>query len=303
MEFYHKIISEFPNIPEDLLIFFYMKGNVGCFIVKNYLFGHDDKIIKDINFDMVREEISNVDDLTIKLLSFYFPDHNEKIAFGEEEFLSKVSDLVNISEYPDPIKHKLLSFFINPQKNVQKLVYELVAKETLLSRYYEKNYKKIQEIQESFNMAEFSDKLKSVNGKNYVIDKVDTVNISVSLIAKNVLMGEIYNNSSLYIIGSDYLDCLDMLLNRKTLPGIDIFGKITSDKNRLEILEMLNNSVELTTTEIAKNLSVSVNAAYYHLDMMIQADMLFSRNEGRTVFYRVNKQYFKNISEAILKYS
>jgi DNA-binding transcriptional ArsR family regulator len=132
---------------------------------------------------------------------------------------------------------------------------------------------------------------------------MDTVYISFCLLSKNTISGKLYDKKSLCLLGYDYRDCLEMLENRMTLPNIETFGKMMSDGRRIEILEYLITYGELSTTEIAQKCLQTVNAVFYHLDMMYQADVLHSRNAGRAVIYRVNYKYFEIMRELLRKYT
>ncbi|MHB1484849.1 MAG: ArsR/SmtB family transcription factor [Saccharofermentanales bacterium] len=302
MEFFNNILKEFGGIPDDLFIFFYQKEEKQSFVSDYFLSNFNEEMLQKLNFETIKKEIININDLNEKLFKFFFPEDNLIFDNNNCDIIDIISNKVGSSEYTDIVKYRLLSFFINPKKHTQMLIDELVKKELLLSKYYEKNYRLIIDTQENFNFEEFEKDLSKINLEKINLENVNTIFVSINMIAKNKISTQFFPNSIYCQIGYDYKDSIEYLLNRKSLPNIDMFGKIMNDKNRLEILEMLMKNREMTTTEIAKNLNLSVNASFYHLDMMLNVEMLFTRNEGRTVFYQINKQYFRNMSQAILKY-
>jgi ArsR family transcriptional regulator, arsenate/arsenite/antimonite-responsive transcriptional repressor len=300
IEFYDRIISEFGVISEDLLIFFYMKNADISFMTKYYFSPNIEKLIDSFNFDILLDDLSDYEKLTNNIFEYYFTEE-EKIS-DIVNSVDKISDIIDSSNYSDIVKLRLLNYFIKPSKMIQKLINELKNKEVLLSKYYEKNYKITLQTQEQFDIDDFAPNLTNINESLYLTDNIETVYVAICLIVKNIICTIGLKTSSIILIGFDYKDCSEMLIKRKDEVKLDIFGKIISDKNRFEILDMLLMNEELSTSDIAKHLSLSVNAAYYHLEMMANANMINFRNQGRTVFYRLNSTYFKNVYEQIMRY-
>lgn len=293
------ISEEFPISNDDLCLFFAEDEVKGSFFITKYFYEYSHKMIEEYNFDFLISEILDIKKFTQRLLDFYLPDSGLQANWEDRDFLNKVLDLLSNSYYTDKTKNRIISFFISPDRYIMPLAKELTDKNAILTKYYQKNYKKIIDTQENFDFNKLSEKMNSVNNKSIDCRNFKNAYISVCLISKNALAGLPLGDSCLQIIGYDYLDILDEALSRRTRFEIDVFGKIISDQNRIEVINMLTSEPELSTSDIAKNLDISINAAYYHLDMMSQADMLNIRNEGRTVYYRLNRSYIAKAVDAV----
>lgn len=57
------------------------------------------------------------------------------------------------------------------------------------------------------------------------------------------------------------------------------------------------------TNENGGILSLSGTNAYYHLSLMLRANVIKARNQGRTVLYSINKQHFDVVCDILSKYS
>ena len=66
---------------------------------------------------------------------------------------------------------------------------------------------------------------------------------------------------------------------------------------------MMKTSGEITIKDIEQQLCLSGTNAYYHLSSMTKPGMVNTRYEGRTVFYSINKEYFKKLCKKLYKYS
>ncbi|NHI91068.1 MAG: ArsR family transcriptional regulator [Candidatus Lokiarchaeota archaeon] len=67
---------------------------------------------------------------------------------------------------------------------------------------------------------------------------------------------------------------------------INIF-KALSDKNRLKIIDLLRNGQEICVCDIQKHLKKSQAATSQHLKILIDADILEKKKEGKKIFYKV----------------
>lgn len=297
---YLKSISEeFPITNEELNLFFSADEVKGSFLINKYFFDSAEKTLSEFDFDSLVSEILDTRTFTQRLFDFYLPDTGLEANWEDRGFLSKLIDLLSVSCYTEKTKNSIISFFIMPEKYISLLVTELKDKNEILTRFYQKNYKKIIDTQESFDFDQFTLKTFSINNKAVDCSQFDTAFVSVCLVAKNALDGFYFENSCLQIIGFDYAVSLEESLSKKTRFEVDLFGKIISDRNRTEVINMLMETPELSTSDIAKNLGISINAAYYHLDMMSQANMLNIRNEGRTVYYRLNRGYITKALDSV----
>ena len=105
------------------------------------------------------------------------------------------------------------------------------------------------------------------------------------------------------MLGSDYNNAFDFIISRNSVPELDKFGNALAEKNRAEILELLRRKGEITIRDIEQELGFTGTNAYYHLSLMIRANMVKTRNQGRTVLYSINKNYFNAVRGILSKYA
>jgi len=80
----------------------------------------------------------------------------------------------------------------------------------------------------------------------------------------------------------------DKQKNQKKSVEYDKFFKALGDKNRMDILTMVNDG-EMYVGEIASKLKKSMSNISYHLDMLQVNGILQCRYEGKKAFYSINK--------------
>lgn len=84
---------------------------------------------------------------------------------------------------------------------------------------------------------------------------------------------------------------------------LHVFANALAEKNRVDILEMIYRKGEITIRDIEQELGLTGTNAYYHLTLMLQANLLLSRNQGRTVLYSLNNRYFAVVCDMLSKYA
>ena len=62
-------------------------------------------------------------------------------------------------------------------------------------------------------------------------------------------------------------------------------------------------SAVLTVRDVESRLGLSGTNAYYHLSLMMKANVIQARNQGRTVFYAINRQLFRSLCEMLSRYA
>lgn len=94
------------------------------------------------------------------MIKFYFPNIDSKALSECKNSIVSIGRLIKESKYNDAVKSNLFAFFIDPIPVIQKLAYELMSKEFELSQQYDKNYRKLSEIQNQIDIEDLSNKLK-----------------------------------------------------------------------------------------------------------------------------------------------
>jgi len=302
-DFFDRVSLEFGDISDELLLFFYIKDNGKCFFPLYYFFNYKQTFLTTYNFQELQNKISNHERLILNVLNFYFTEINDSEVDFYKNNLRELGKLIDASTYPEVIKRKLYSFFINPVPMIQKLSSELSTMEQLLSKYYDKNYKILVDVQNKMDFLETARRLKSIKYHVYNIDEVEVVYFSICLLNKNCINIGFSDDVNIILLGFDYNAYIDFLTWNKVTPEIDVFGTAVSDKNRLGILDALLQQGEITIKEVEKMFGLSVTNAHYHLTLMTKANILKTRNEGRRVMYSINKNYFDSLIGVIKKYT
>lgn len=303
---FKKALEEFGPFSDDLLLFFYLNLNsYECsFMTTFYYLPYKNKLLDgSYNLSMIQNELLNHDEVIDNILKYYFKDVPEDTLKKCRESLSIANTIIRESGYDDRIKSALYSFLIDPLPIIQRLSYELMTKEFLLSKQYEKHYAGLISLQEKFDYNAVSAELKNLVSFSIDIDFAPEIVISFCCNNKNHIRAINYRNSVLLILGTDYVDIMQYLSNKTTVAELHEFGTAISEKNRVAILQFIHESKEVTIKEIEQTLDLAGTNAYYHLALMIRTGMLKTRNQGRTILYSIDHKFFDIISETIKKYS
>lgn len=304
IEYFNKVLDDYLPISDDLLIFFYMCENNKMFMSEKYYREYkNDLITGKYSLSKILVDLSDYEKVINNVIHFYFRDIPEDYLVGDSKKLSEVNKLVKESCYNSDIKSALLSFFIDPVPVIQKLMYELMAKEIIMSRIYEVRYSQLTSVQKAFSHEGLVKALKEVKDRSVDIEGIDTIYISFCIHQKNVVRSMFYADSVLMMLGIDYLDVLEFRADNSRFPDFATFGNAMAEKNRVEILNYISRKDEVTIKEVEQDLGFTSANAYYHLSLMIKANVLGTRNQGRTILYSINKEYFEEIGNLLLKYA
>lgn len=71
--------------------------------------------------------------------------------------------------------------------------------------------------------------------------------------------------------------------------------KVFGDSTRIRILHVLFDTEELSVSEIAQQVNMTVSAVSHQLRILRTSNLIKSRKEGKTVFYRLADEHVKTI--------
>jgi len=71
--------------------------------------------------------------------------------------------------------------------------------------------------------------------------------------------------------------------------------KVFGDSTRIRILNALFHQKELSVSELAQQLSMTVSAVSHQLRILRTSDLVRSRRDGKTVFYSLADDHVKTI--------
>lgn len=302
-EYYNKLLSTLPPIPNELLPFFYISENGKSFITQYYYDTYKDQFVDNYNFELIRDLLTDQDKVIDNIISFFFKGFSENEISECKQSIITVDKLLKRCKYSTDLKCSLYSFFISPVQTIQKLSYELMSKEVILKQQYEKSYKLLSDFQNEFDFDELSKDLHNCQNQKVYVDTFDNVYVSICINHKNHVKTFYTENGLVIILGNDYKEILQHLSIQNNLPELDIFGNAISEPNRLDILNLIYENGEITIRDIEQRLGFTGTNAYYHLSLMIKAGMLKTRNKGRTVLYSLNQKYFDVLCNMLSKYS
>ena len=224
---------------------------------------------------------------------FYFSNTNINFAFNDYKSICDLNREITKSRYPDEIKSSLYSLFIEPHKSINALIRTLFEVHSQLMRIYENYMFRISKTRQEIKQTEL---LKNINIPHFA---AEDITYSICLFDNDCVKNiEIKNNKTLLILGIDYHKTFE-LSNQFDLKE---FGYVLTEINRLKLINMMHINGEITIKQIEQELYFSGTNAYYHLSLMTKAGMVTTRYEGRTVFYSLNKLYFRTLCSKLSKY-
>ena len=303
-EYYKSIIKEIEPVSNDLRIFFLMNANAKTFMMVNYFDVFNEAFFTTYNLKEVQDALRDCDSVKSKILEFYLPKLSKMKREECKNDLAELSRQMKIADLKPEIKNGLYSFFIEPEATLQKLSYELISKDFILKKWRESHALQAEQMCESFNLFEIYKKFDGKIGHAISnMDGYDKFYVSLTIAEKNVVKQYLYSDKALIILGVDSLSYLDYLSGRETAPDLETFGNALSDKYRVGILNLAAKNKEISIKDIESELGNGGANVYYHLSLMLKANHLRARNQGRAVIYRLNTPYFNSVRDLLLRYA
>ena len=298
-EFLTKIYNEYKDISSELLPFFYLKNDYKCLLTEQYF---EKSIGEDgFNFSKLFNELSNAEKLKFKVIQYYFPDFTVE-SCNNPSFVSLINNNIKNSNYNDSLKSSLYSFFIDPDSVIKILLDEILDVQSSLRQKYESFGEKFFEFQSNFDLDFLISYCSRNTSYNLNFEGFDKYLIYPCMICKNTMFSLLAKDTLFLILGFDYRDQLKYILSQEYVPDLDTFGNAIAEKNRVEILDLMLNSEEVTIKDLEQILNLTGTNAYYHLNLMIKANIVKARNKGRTVYYSINKEYFASVLKFLNRY-
>lgn len=303
-EYYKSIIKEIEPVSNDLRIFFLMNANAKTFMMVNYFDVFNEAFFTTYNLKEVQDALRDCDGVKSKILEFYLPKLSKTKREECKNDLAELSRQMKIADLKPEIKNGLYSFFIEPEATLQKLSYELISKDFILKKWRESHALQAEQMCESFNLFEIYKKFDGVIGHAISnMDGYDKFYVSLTIAEKNVVKQYLYSDKALIILGVDSLSYLEYLSGLETAPDLETFGNALSDKYRVGILNLAAKNKEISIKDIESELGNGGANVYYHLSLMLKANLLRARNQGRAVIYRLNTPYFNSVRDLLLRYA
>lgn len=302
-EHYKSIIKEIEPVSNDLRIFFLMNANAKAFMMINYFDAFHDNFLTTYCLQEVQDALRDCDSVKSKILEFYLPKLSKMKREECKNDLAELSRQMKIADLKPEIKNGLYSFFIEPEATLQKLAYELISKDFILKKKRESHVLLAEQTQKDFKAEEVIEKIAKYQNEDINLTSPSKLYITLSMINKNVLKYYCYSSITALLFGTDCLSYLEYISGRETAPDLETFGNALSDKYRVGILNLAAKNKEISIKDIESELGNGGANVYYHLSLMLKANLLRARNQGRAVIYRLNTPYFNSVRDLLLRYA
>lgn len=279
-------------VPNSIRPFFY-KGDRGSSFMQNVLNECYEELLLNDGIEVIQNKIIDCEITVNKIIDFYFGESAIDFLFNDYRFVYDINKEIAKSEYPDNLKSSLYSLFIEPAKTVHELMRTLLELHSQISQMYKNRILSISKMQQDINEDELFTKL---NIQKATLQ--NTVYAVCLLDSECVKVIHMKNNRFLLLLGVEYHKTfeIDNELDLKEC------GYVLTEMNRLKLINMMHLNGEITIKDIEQELRFSGTNAYYHLSLMIKSGMVTTRHKGRTVFYSLNKSYFRALCLKLSKY-
>ena len=285
-------LQHFGDISDDLYVFYHAMKNGRCFMTTYYINPYKDHFSTDFNFKFFKNLLSDTEGLIRNLMQFYLYDLSRESL--EECFSSteKLFSYIKASKYSSEEKNKLYEFFIDPTPYLQALQYELIEKEILLSAYYKEHYATILEAHNNTTFEVLCENVKDIRDLSFLRDEEQSLYTSFCLVNKYFMQLFFIKEAAVYLLGYDYVSVVSAILKAKKTHSLEDLCSALSETSRIRILELLLERKEVTCKDLEKIFNFSGSTAYHHITLLTKIGAVKIRNEGKTIFYSLNRNYF-----------
>lgn len=301
--YYKEILKLFEPISDDLYVFFHALQNKQCFMTLNYFYKYKTLFLTDYSLTTVQDALANHAEVTKNVISYYFYKLTEEdvdACLASNKHLFKI---IKDSDYSDTEKSRLYEFFMDPGWHIQKLQYELMSKDLILNRFYEKNYPRILEAHNNITVDSLVEQLKPIDNLDFLKKGDIEGALSFCLLNKYCLNCVSLKNGIIYLLGDEYAVGIEATANRKSSVKLDEFGSALSEENRVKMLDLMLERGEISCKDLERIFNFSGSTAYHHLTILMKSGVIKTRNEGKTILYSVNAECFNVVIDILSKYS
>jgi len=282
MAFYESIDTYFDIDDDVFLPLFYRKGNGANFISSEII--QSNEFFDDYSLDTLCSDLTDVEEIPSNLFRFLF--NTEYITSTEGSVSSAVAEAVINSDFQNMMKTQLITFFSNPQKILGGFVEDIRRVAVLLENYYSDHSFELEKAKQ-VDWGRLKADLAKIPGREIVI-RTQKVNYSICLVRRDFIFAKVRPHVDFLLLGCAYEKFLPALLVQRREFSLQEFCRALGDNRRISIYELLFDEEEMATSKIAERLDMSVAALFYHLDIMVKANIISFRSEGRSVLYSLN---------------
>lgn len=286
-------IQEALTVPDEIMsVFFSVNANKSKSFMQYFFYTHD-MLLKPCSMEQFCNELLVKEKVLPSLMEYYF----SSICVNYSE--SSIRKMILGSSYDSLIKLHIWGVVSEPQYYLDELIAYMKLNYNKIAYYYKCNIEVLLEIKSQI----VSETLFDIDRKLSAETEYGTIYYSIVMLSKSTLVrrGLGYFNDKenvVFILGPYWKERLQKYTD-DTEVDLVLFGKILSEENRYKIIQYLLQHKEITISEAVSLLKTSVTATNYHLNMMANERMLITRNEGRKLFFSLNREYFEKIVNRI----
>ncbi len=283
MRCFREALTKFEEPSDELCPFFEVVDKRSFAFSKMYV--HMSRT-QDFSLESLKTFLPDAKTMVREVFAFFLPEN----VLGTDDALKKVKNSLASLNVSPLVKFHLLGMLVEPQPYYDALFASLEKRVTEMKAYYKANRAVIDATQKSIKEEEITELLEKCYAIN-AEDMPEKMEYSVMLIGKNAVRF-VGGETPFIILGYDYSARMAMLIAESIQPDIVKIGKAISEEKRVTILQLLLAENEITAQQLLRRLELSMTATHYHLEMLMQAGMLLARNEGRTIYYSLNREFF-----------
>ena len=298
-----ELLAHFGNISDDLYVFYHANQNGRTLMTAFYLDPYKERFITDYNFQFLKKLLLDVDGMIRNVVRFYLHWLTEEEIDACVASNTKLYAHIKASQYSYEEKSRLYEFFHNPLAYIQALQCELIEKEQLLSVYYKENYEKLIEAHSQTTFETLCKNLKGFCNFDFMNKGSQVIYTSYCLLYRSLITLYFTNEGAVCFLGYDYLTTIKKILKAPPKPALDSLCAALSEVSRVQILHMLLKKPEITCKELERVFSFSGSTAYHHLSILTKSGALKLRNEGKIIYYSLNRPFFDSMIDLLKAFS
>lgn len=292
----------FGDVSDDLFLFYYIPPHqIPSFMTK---FGMDTfrkHFLTDFDFGMFINDLSDTDKYVRNMITYFMnvlPQEKLEECYTSKD---KLFSYIKETNFSWEIKSRLYEFFLKPEPFFQLLKLQLMEKEVMLADYYNENMQVILDAHNKLNYDKVVDCFVGRMGRSHFYGTNRVAYFSYCLLNNHLIKVYYFDDYDIFFLGTQYDDVIDDVNSKKDI-SLEKFGNAVSEPSRIKILQFILEQGEITCKDLEKAFSFSGSTAYHHITTLVRIGLVNSRSEGKAVFYSINREYFKKVTELLNKF-
>lgn len=296
------LIYRFGEVSDDLFLFYYIPSHqTPSFMTR---FGMDTfrkHFLTDFDFGMFINDLSDTDKYVRNMITYFMnvlPQEKLEECYTSKD---KLFSYIKETNFSWEIKSRLYEFFLKPEPFFQLLKLQLMEKEVMLADYYNENMQVILDAHNKLNYDKVVDCFVGRMGRSHFYGTNRVAYFSYCLLNNHLIKVYYFDDYDIFFLGTQYDDVIDDVNSKKDI-SLEKFGNAVSEPSRIKILQFILEQGEITCKDLERAFSFSGSTAYHHITTLVRIGLVNSRSEGKAVFYSINREYFKKVTELLNKF-